>query len=101
MVMLTYGAVCFVLGMGIGIANYSGISGLYYGLFLLYGTDNWSWLWFGVALMVPGVVVMILSRRIVRWVIPVPPHECPKCNYQLKHLTSTNCPECGYRVSGE
>lgn len=98
LVMLTYGAICFLLGIGVGIATYSGLQGLYNGWFLLYGPDNWSWLWFGLAMMIPGATIMVLSRHIVRWVIPVPVQECPNCGYELKNLKSPTCPECGFAI---
>jgi hypothetical protein len=96
--MLVYGAVCLLLGFGIGIANYSGVKGLYHGLFLVHGSDLWSWLWFGVALMVVGGVVMALSRRIVRWLIAAPMQECARCGYEMAHLGSPKCPECGFQI---
>jgi hypothetical protein len=96
---VVYGSICFLLGLGTGFANYGGINGLYHGLFLLQGSENWSWLWYGVALMAPGIVMMIFSRRIVRWTIPVPVMECAECGYALKNLQSEVCPECGYDLA--
>jgi hypothetical protein len=94
-----YGSICVLYGMGIGVAIYGNLAGLYQAMFLSYGSDNWSWLWFGVALVIPGVAMMVVSRRIVRWLVPIPRHECPQCGYAMRNLTTNRCPECGLEMS--
>ena len=52
----------------------------------------------GLATMfiLPGVVLIVSDRRLVRWLITIPRDECPQCGYTLKHLTTARCPECGH-----
>lgn len=42
-----------------------------------------------------------LSRRIARWVLPLPRSGCPRCGYRLVALIEPRCPECGLALPAE
>jgi hypothetical protein len=69
-------------------------------LFVMW-SDNWSPFAMGVAFAGPAVILLVLDRRIVRWMIPVPRMECPECGYAFEGLASPQCPECGLRLGSE
>ncbi|GIK19337.1 MAG: hypothetical protein DYG93_05595 [Leptolyngbya sp. PLA2] len=48
----------------------------------------------GLALMVVGSVLALLSRRVAGWVVPVPATGCPRCGYPTPD-SEGRCPECG------
>jgi len=48
----------------------------------------------GLALIVVGVALALLSRRIAGWVVPVPATGCPRCGYPTPDAEG-RCPECG------
>ena len=50
-----------------------------------------------VSFWLPAGVISLGSRRLSRWLVPVPGAgtECPQCGYSLKNLNSPICPECG------
>jgi hypothetical protein len=62
------------------------------------GSSRFAW---AVALLVPAIVLLLLSRQLARWLIPVPRRECHECGYSLRGLASAaqRCPECGTDVS--
>ncbi len=45
--------------------------------------------------LVFAVVLLVLERRLVAWLAPLPKNECPACGYSLAKITSEKCPECG------
>jgi len=64
---------------------------------------NFSWRPYGwddmfsysIMFILPGVIILLLSRKLVHWLVPLPQPECPECRYSLKNLTKPRCPECG------
>ncbi len=44
---------------------------------------------------VPALVVWQGDRWLVKRIVPFPDLACPRCDYQLKALTTPKCPECG------
>lgn len=51
-----------------------------------------------VAVMVgfagPALLLAVFSKRIARWLVPIPLAHCPACGYTLE-TDNTRCPECG------
>lgn len=45
--------------------------------------------------IVPAICLLLTNRRLVKWVVPLPKLECPKCGYSLQELCEARCPECG------
>ena len=91
--MMLYGGVYVLWGLG----TFLGINGLVnvFQGFSTFWTDMFNPFWYGLAVLLPGILIAVLDRRIVRWLIPVPRHECPQCGYALRQLGSNRCPECG------
>lgn len=56
----------------------------------------------GIAMLIAGTVLALLSRKIARWIVVVPDEGCPRCGYAVDPATRGQCPECGYadRASG-
>jgi len=44
---------------------------------------------------IPGLVVMVLDRKLVKWIVPISKLMCPQCGQSLIHLAEPRCPECG------
>lgn len=44
---------------------------------------------------VTGLLIIWLSPRIARWLVPIPRARCPQCDYSLYGVTEMKCPECG------
>lgn len=97
--MITYGGVQITWGLGasFGLSDLNIARGVRSAL-TIFWRDNWSPFWYGTAILLPGVVLAILDRRIVRWLVPVPQQECPQCGYGVRQLTTSRCPECGYEL---
>ncbi len=51
----------------------------------------------GMAMILIGAVMLALSRRVSRWIVPVPDEGCPCCRYAPPEGVSDRCAECGYR----
>ncbi len=52
----------------------------------------------GLQVLVPlGLAATLIwfERRIVRWLVPIPTHRCPRCDYSLIGVHDPRCPECG------
>ncbi len=49
----------------------------------------------GLAMLLVGAALAILSRRIARWVIALPEQGCPCCGYT--GAVNDTCPECGQK----
>jgi ABC-type microcin C transport system permease subunit YejE len=48
-----------------------------------------------VALVLMSALALALcERRLVRWIVPIVPPECPRCGYSIQNLAAPNCPEC-------
>lgn len=47
------------------------------------------------AFLIPAVLIWKFEKRLLRWMVPMPVAECPRCGYSVRHLASTRCPECG------
>ena len=63
-------------------------------------TDQWHDTW-GDDLFAVLLAIMIISMtsRIAAWCqISTPQGVCTHCNYSLKHLKTTRCPECGQPI---
>lgn len=45
--------------------------------------------------VVPGLLLIWLGPRIVRWLTPLPKPRCPECGYWIKRGGAAQCPECG------
>jgi len=58
--------------------------------------NGFSFFYHGVATSFVGAGLAVFGRKLVRWVLPLPQHECPQCGYGFKGLTSPRCPECGF-----
>lgn len=49
----------------------------------------------GMAAIMIGAALAVLSRRLARWIIAMPETGCPTCGYAGS--SSDTCPECGLR----
>ncbi|MBX3357904.1 MAG: hypothetical protein KF745_05705 [Phycisphaeraceae bacterium] len=49
----------------------------------------------GAAMLVVGIALALLSRRLAHWVVAMPPNGCPRCGYEGLDGTMNRCPECG------
>jgi hypothetical protein len=99
LVMIIFGGVHVLWGIGasLGLNDLNVFRGLRSSL-TIFWRDNWNPVWFGMAVLLPGVALAVLDRRIVHWLIPVPRRECPQCGYGVRQLTGSRCPECGYEL---
>ena len=59
--------------------------------------------WFGIPIWLSGMAILLdlLSRVGMRFIVPVPDPECPRCGYDLANPTSNTCPECGIRIADQ
>ena len=59
----------------------------------------------GVAMVLTGTAMGLLSRRIAAWVIAMPPTGCPQCGYDVAPPTGaappSRCPECGLNLGAQ
>jgi hypothetical protein len=97
--MILYGGVHVLwgLGTGFGLSGYSIPGGLQHATSVFW-KEMFNPFWYGMAVLLPGVGLVIADRRLVHWLIPVPRQECPQCGYALRQLTTTRCPECGVEL---
>lgn len=49
----------------------------------------------GIALIIVGVALGVVSKWAARWAIVTPGGGCPRCGYDMK--PDEPCPECGWR----
>ncbi len=100
LVMIVYASfnILWGLGSGFGMSNLRVAEGIR-AMLVTFWSSNWNPFWYGFALLVPGIVLIWLDRRIVRWLVPSPQHECPECGYPLRSLQARRCPECGYLLT--
>mgnify|MGYP005842603273 CR=1 FL=1 len=87
---LAFGAYLFLkkilLALGIGDLSHA---------FRVYTDDgDMNSAYRGIALMIVGVALAVLSRRIGGWIVPVPATGCPRCGYPTPDAEG-RCPECG------
>lgn len=68
-------------------------------LFSLY--DNVVQFGIAVALGVPATAILLLNRRLTKWLVPLPAPLCPRCGYELQGLKDARCPECGQPLPQE
>ncbi len=50
------------------------------------------------AFAAPALAAVLLSSRLIKWLVPLGNSRCPGCEYELKHLTEPRCPECGLEI---
>lgn len=48
----------------------------------------------GVPMLLVGIVLVLTSKKLVRWIIAVPEEGCPRCGY-AGTTSGGRCPECG------
>lgn len=48
----------------------------------------------GVPMLLVGIVLVLTSKKLVRWIIVVPEEGCPRCGY-AGTPSGGRCPECG------
>ncbi len=48
----------------------------------------------GVPMLLVGIVLVLTSKKLVRWIIAVPEEGCPRCRY-AGTPSGGRCPECG------
>jgi hypothetical protein len=97
LLLIVFGSVYMLWGIGTFLAL-GGLAG-FFEQFGFVWNDNWNPFWFGFAVSLPGLVLALLDRRIVRWLVPLARHECPQCGYALRQLGSSRCPECGCELT--
>lgn len=51
-------------------------------------------------LIVLGVIVWRLQKRLARWLVVIPEMECPECGYAIPALRDPRCTECGLGLPG-
>ena len=51
--------------------------------------------------IIPALTVLLLGKPLVKWLVPLPRVECPKCGYTAQHLREPRCPECGVSLPEE
>ena len=99
LVLFVLGAIPFVqfVGQIVLITLYTQLTGRVYR-----GGGGWDWgdmLVVGLPEMlkfaVPGLLLIWLGPRIVRWLTPIPKPRCPECGYWIRKGASPKCPECG------
>lgn len=102
LIMLVYGVVHVLwgIGAGLGMSRFD-VARAVESTLSVFWNDNWSPFWHGFGVGVPGFVLMLIDRRIVRWLVPMPLHECPQCAYPLKNLKGPRCPECGTTLAAD
>jgi len=54
----------------------------------------------GVAMVLAGVPLALLSRPLASWIVVVPSLDCPACGYQTPRTEGDRCPECGLPGAG-
>jgi len=50
-------------------------------------------------MLIPGVIIGVLSKRISKWIFPYPDYVCLGCGYSLDRRENERCPECGRSVA--
>lgn len=65
------------------------------------GIGEWHFGSHGVALVVVGLPLLLLSRSIARFVVAMPDAGCPGCRYTGERDGQGRCPECGVELPGE
>ncbi|MGI9012818.1 MAG: hypothetical protein ACR2GY_01045 [Phycisphaerales bacterium] len=48
--------------------------------------------------LILGLLMLCMTRFLVRKLIPLPKPECPDCGYRLDGLSAGRCPECGIAI---
>ena len=100
--LVVYGGIHMLWGLGssFGLSGFS-LSGSFQQALTIFWSDNWNPFWYGLAIVVFAIPLALGSRRLSRWLVPLPRHECPQCGYALRELTTTRCPECGIAIARE
>lgn len=98
--LIVYGSIHVVWGIGtaFGLSGFS-IAGAFEQAMSIVWSDNWNPFWYGFASLAVAIPLALASRRISRWIVPLPRMECPQCGYALRELTTTRCPECGMAIA--
>jgi hypothetical protein len=75
--------------LGIGVRDRAMIHAVFEGI------GEGHSLYRGLAMIIVGSALGLLSKTISRWVLPVPSEGCPRCGYEK--VDTDQCPECGLR----
>ena len=88
---VAFGAYLFLkrLAFGIGSGSFEGAFQAWTGV----GEDHSAYR--GIAMVVVGTALAVVSRWVARWAIVTPGGGCPRCGYDMK--PDEPCPECGWR----
>ncbi|MGP1347578.1 MAG: hypothetical protein ACTS3F_13050 [Phycisphaerales bacterium] len=62
------------------------------------GVGEWHIASHGAAAAVVGLPMVLLSRRIARFVVAMPDRGCPGCAYTGERDGNGKCPECGLEL---
>lgn len=54
----------------------------------------------GIAMILVGVPIGLLSRRLAAWMIVVPSNACPACGHDTERTDDGRCTECGLPAVG-
>jgi hypothetical protein len=89
-----------IAGLGTGLGGGSDVSAVLNSMFQLSGQQlSLTPLLVGMALhmlapLATAATLIAFERRIVRWLVPIPTHRCPRCDYSLIGVHEPRCPEC-------
>src|SRR5262249_38668459 len=59
------------------------------------GVGEWHEFSNGAALMGAGVLLAFLASPLARWIVSLPPEDCPRCLHSGITTGMDRCPECG------
>jgi hypothetical protein len=89
--LLVVGAYLMIKKVGFGI----GTGQIEQAYAVWHDTGEGHSLYRGIGMVIVGVPLALLSRRIANWMVVVPSLDCPACGYHARRSTNGRCPECG------